>query len=127
MLPEETTVRAACPTCGPVDLCLFALTLVVSHDGRDPRYRYTCPQCARSVEHRTSARTFQLLHDLGAHLVVLSAGPRRPHQDSARTAIRPRCGVDELRIEAFRALLAATDDVAGAADAIPGEGVIGER
>lgn len=127
MLPPETTVRTACPSCGPVDLCLTALTLVVSHNGRDPRYRYACPLCALSVEKRTSARALELLHGLGANLVVLSIDPRRPDPDSSSTAIRPRCAVEESRIEAFRTLLAATDDVAGAADAVPGSGVIGER
>lgn len=100
-----TIVRTACPTCGLVDVGIDHVTVLVTSGGSSRSYAYDCPRCSVRVEVRAGSAVSGMLYDIGARLALSSA--------SASTSLREVLD-HERQIRAFEALLARTDDIAGA-------------
>lgn len=105
MSSDETVVRSTCPACGTVDVAPEAVTVLVTGEGSDPIYRYTCPQCYALVEKPTSARAVPMLQSAGAHVVLVPA-------EIAERAGRTGEVLADADLSAFLAALGSSDDLA---------------
>jgi len=107
MADDTTVVRSTCPACGTVELAAECVTLLLTGDGSDPRYRYTCPSCFGIVDKPTSAHAVEMLRGAGARLVYV------PAEVIERSLAADRLELDDL--VAFTSALAQVDDLASVA------------
>ena len=58
-------IKAECPRCGPIRLCVDELTVRVCVDDGHSAYRFRCPTCALAVVHDTTPAICSLLVSVG--------------------------------------------------------------
>ncbi|MDP8957267.1 MAG: hypothetical protein M3N24_09995 [Actinomycetota bacterium] len=63
-----TTIRTNCPTCGEVDMTPEAVLLSVRDIAGEGSYRFSCPECRKTVEKPADRKVVALLLSAGVEL-----------------------------------------------------------
>lgn len=63
-----TTIRTNCPTCGEVDMSPEAVLLSVRDIAGEGSYRFSCPECQKTVEKPADRKIVALLLSAGVEL-----------------------------------------------------------
>ncbi len=63
-----TTIRTNCPTCGEVDMSPEAVLLSVRDIAGEGSYRFSCPECRKTVEKPADRKVVALLLSAGVEL-----------------------------------------------------------
>lgn len=89
------------------------VTVLVTSGGTSTSYAYNCPACFVHVEVRAGSAVSGMLYDIGARLALSSASVTTYVTSPASRSLREALD-HERQIRTFQALLARTDDIAGA-------------
>lgn len=85
-----TTIKASCPTCGPVDLAQIEVTLIVCSQTILSYYAFNCPKCIEVVVKPADDHIIALLisagvtaevRDIPAEALELKVGPPLTYDD----------------------------------------------
>ncbi|HEX2090225.1 MAG TPA: hypothetical protein VHI54_09920 [Actinomycetota bacterium] len=63
-----TTIRTNCPSCGEVDMSPEAVLLSVRDIAGEGSYRFSCPECRKTVEKPADRKVVALLLSAGVEL-----------------------------------------------------------
>ena len=74
-LPNMTTIRTTCTTCGDVELTTSDVGLEISAGADEGRYRFDCPFCGTTQRRPASQRVVSVLLATGVAYDVLPTDP----------------------------------------------------
>ena len=86
-LPNMTTIRTTCTTCGDVELTTADVGLELSSGAQEGRYRFDCPFCGTTQRRPASQRVVSVLLATGVgYDIVATTGAITEEEIAAFTA-----------------------------------------